>query len=169
MGLFKSFGNQDLEIVIKILDNQGLLTLSSIFSDILKVNLLFQKDANITGQYNKKKKKRKSNRQNQSNHRTQIQNENTINTRTPEERSFGSMRNSKTNQEDLPDPPLIHYRSLGIVGGSYCDHVRKRNNMSLSELWRSSCNSSNHDFINEMSARNPFLKMYVNLGLAQPM
>merc|ERR1712092_14207 len=75
--LFKSFGNQDLEIVIKILDNQGLLTLSSIFADILKVNLLFQKDANITGQYNKNKKKRKSNRQNKSNHRTQIQNENT--------------------------------------------------------------------------------------------
>merc|ERR1711872_787241 len=57
--LFKSFGNQDLEIVIKVLDNQGLLTLSSIFADILKVNLLFQKDANITGQYNKKKKKKK--------------------------------------------------------------------------------------------------------------
>merc|ERR1712116_75120 len=69
--LFKSFGNQDLEIVIKILDNQGLLTLSSIFADILKVNLLFQKDANITGQYNKKKKKRKSNNQDQSSPRTQ--------------------------------------------------------------------------------------------------
>merc|ERR1712173_456183 len=37
--LFKSLGNQDLEIVIKVLDNQGLLTLSSIFADILKVNL----------------------------------------------------------------------------------------------------------------------------------
>merc|ERR1712173_518305 len=59
--LFKSLGNQDLETVIKVLDNQGLLTLSSIFADILKVNLLFQKDANITGQYNKRKKKRKSN------------------------------------------------------------------------------------------------------------
>merc|ERR1712004_48068 len=29
--LFKSLGNQDLETVIKVLDNQGLLTLSSIF------------------------------------------------------------------------------------------------------------------------------------------
>ena len=39
--------------------------------------------------------------------------------------------------------------------------------MSMSELWRSSCDSSNRDFVNEMSARNPFLKSYVNLGLAQ--
>merc|ERR1711994_480157 len=88
--LFKSLGNQDLETVIKVLDNQGLLTLSSIFADILKVNLLFQKDANITGQYNKKKKK-KNNKQDQNSHRTQIQNENTLNTKTPECRSFGSM------------------------------------------------------------------------------
>merc|ERR1712240_839088 len=71
--LFKSLGNQDVEITIKILESQGLQTLSSIFVDILKVNLLFQKDANITGQYNKKKKKRKSNRQNQSSLRTKIQ------------------------------------------------------------------------------------------------
>ena len=78
------------------------------------------------------------------------------------------MRNSQTNLEDLPDPPLIHYRSLGLVGGIYCDYVRKRNNMTLSELWRSSCDDSNNrDFVNEMSARNPFLKSYVNLGLAQ--
>ena len=41
--LFKSLGNQDVEIIIKILENQGLQTLSSIFADILKVNLLFQK------------------------------------------------------------------------------------------------------------------------------
>ena len=77
------------------------------------------------------------------------------------------MRNSQTNQEDLPDPPLIHYHSIGLVGGIHCDHIRKRNNMSMSELWQSSCNSSNRDFTNEMSARNPFLKEYVNLGLAQ--
>merc|ERR1711928_258626 len=115
----------------------------------------------------KKKKKRKNNKQDQSSHRTQIQNENTLNTKTPECRSFGSMRNSQTNLEDLPDPPLIHYRSIGLVGGIYCDYVRKRNNMSMSELWRSSCDSSNRDFVNEMSARNPFLRNYVNLGLAQ--
>merc|ERR1712240_536449 len=164
--LFKSLGNQDIEIIIKILDSQGLQTLSSIFADILKVNLLFQKDANITGQNNKKKKKRKNNKQDQSSHRTQIQNENTLNTKTPECRSFGSMRNSQTNLEDLPDLP-IHYRSIGLVGGSYCNYVRKRNNMTMSELWRSSCDSNNRDFVNEMSARNPFLKSYVNLGLAQ--
>ena len=143
--LFKSLGNQDVEIIIKILESQGLQTLSSIFVDILKVNLLFQKDANITGQYNKKKKKRKNNKQDQSSHRTQIQNEKTINTRTPEARSFGSMRNSQTNLEDLPDPPLTHYRSIGLVGGIYCDYIKKRNNMSMSELWRSSCDSSNRD------------------------
>merc|ERR1712208_21401 len=64
--LFKSLGNQDVEIIIKILESQGLQTLSSIFVDILKVNLLFQKDANITGQNNKKKKKKKSKKQDQS-------------------------------------------------------------------------------------------------------
>merc|ERR1711944_237839 len=58
--LFKSLGNQDLEIIIKILESQGLQTLPSIFVDILKVNLLFQKDANITGQKKKKKKKKKN-------------------------------------------------------------------------------------------------------------
>ena len=96
----------------------------------------------------------------------QIQNENILNTKTPECRSYGSTRNSQTNLEDLPDPP-IHYRSIGLVGSSYCDYVRKRNKMTMSELWRSSCTSNNHDFENEMSARNPFLKNYVNLGLAQ--
>merc|ERR1711873_17872 len=69
--LFQSLGHPDLELVIKILDNQGLSTLSSIFADILKVNLLFQRDANITGQYSKNKKKRKSNRQNNNIYRTQ--------------------------------------------------------------------------------------------------
>merc|ERR1712240_936074 len=82
--LFKSLGNQDVEIII--IENQGLQTLSSIFADILKVNLLFQKDANITGQYNKKKKKSKNNKHDQ-NCRTQIQNENSLNTKTPECRS----------------------------------------------------------------------------------
>merc|ERR1712018_530081 len=80
--LFKSLGNQDVEIIIKILESQGLQTLSSIFVDILKVNLLFQKDANITGQKKKKKKKKKSKKQDQSSHRTQIQSENILDTRT---------------------------------------------------------------------------------------
>merc|ERR1712012_777538 len=75
MTFFKSLGNRDVEIVIKILENQGLQFLSSIFVDIQQVNLLFQKDANITGKYKKKKKQYKNNKQDQ-NCRTQIQNEN---------------------------------------------------------------------------------------------
>merc|ERR1712115_273598 len=98
--LFKSLGNQDLELVIKILDNQGLSTLSSIFADILKVNLLFQKDANITGQYSKNKKKRKSNRQNNNIYRTQIQNENTINTKTPEALKDGKKKEKKEKMKN---------------------------------------------------------------------
>ena len=39
--------------------------------------------------------------------------------------------------------------------------------MTMSELWLSSCDPNNRDFGKEMSARNPFLKSYVNLGLAQ--
>ena len=41
MTFFKTLGNRDVEIVIKILENQGLQTLSSIFVDIQQVNLLF--------------------------------------------------------------------------------------------------------------------------------
>ena len=164
MTFFKSLGNRDVEIVIKILENQGLQTLSSIFVDIQKVNLLFQKDANITGKYKKKKKQNKNNKQDQ-NCRTQIQKENRSDyTQTPEGRSWGLVRN-QTNQEDLPDPP-IHYRSLGLVGGDYCNHVSKQNKMTMTELWQSSCDPNNRDFGKEMSARNPFLKSYVNLGLA---
>ena len=39
--------------------------------------------------------------------------------------------------------------------------------MTMTELWQSSCDPNNRDFGKEMSARNPFLKSYVNLGLAQ--
>ena len=74
------------------------------------------------------------------------------------------MRNSLTNYEDRPDPP-IHYRSLGLVGGDYCDYISKRNKMSMTELWQSSCDPNNRDFGKEMSSRNPFLTKYVDLGL----
>ena len=63
--LFRTLGNQDVEIVIKILRNQGLQTLSSLFTDIQNVNLLFQKDTNITGKYKKKKSQNSDNGQNQ--------------------------------------------------------------------------------------------------------
>ena len=32
------------------------------------------------------------------------------------------MRNSQSNFEDKPDPPL-NYRSMGIVGGEYCESI----------------------------------------------
>ena len=53
---FRTLGCQDVEIVIKILKNQGLQTLSSIFADIQQANLLFQRDSNITGKYKKEEK-----------------------------------------------------------------------------------------------------------------
>ena len=105
--------------MIKILRNQGLQTLSSIFADIQQVNLLFQRDSNITGKYKKRKSQNQSNRQNQ-NRRTREQPLQTANdptnTLTSEGRSWGAVRNSQSNFEDLPDPPL-YYRSLGLVGG----------------------------------------------------
>ena len=76
------------------------------------------------------------------------------------------MRNSQTNCEDFPDPPIVYYRSLGLVGGDLCDSTSKRNKMSMIELWQTSCDPSTRDFRNEMSSRNPFLKMYADLGLS---
>ena len=75
------------------------------------------------------------------------------------------MRNSQSNFEDLPDPP-IYYRSLGLIGGDFCDSIRNRNKMSMMELWQTSCDTSNRDFRNEMSSRNPFMKKYADLGLS---
>ena len=165
MTFFKTLGNRDVEIVIKILENQGLQTLSSIFVDIQQVNLLFQRDANITGKYKKKKKQNQDNKQNQ-NSRTRIQTANSPDyTQTPEGRSWGTVRNSQTNYEDLPDPP-IYYRSLGLVGGDFCDYISKRNKMSMIDLWQTSCDPSTRDFSKEMSSRNPFMKKYADLGLS---
>ena len=167
--LFRTLGNQDVEIVIKILRNQGLQTLSSIFADIQQVNLLFQRDSNITGKYKKKKSQNQSNKQNQ-NRRTRIQPLQTANdptnTQTSEGRSWGAVRNSQSNFEDLPDPPL-YYRSLGLVGGDYCESIKNRNKMSMMKLWETSCEPSVRDFKNEMSARNPFMEKYADLGLSQ--
>ena len=161
---FKTLGNQDVETVIRILENQGLQTLSSIFADIQQVNLLFQKDSNITSNHKKKKSQNRSNKQDQ-NCRIYIQIAHSpANTRTPESRSWGAVRNSQTNLEDLPDPP-IYYRSLSLVGSDFCDSIRNRNKMSMMELWQSSCDPNTRDFKNEMSARNPLLKRYADFGL----
>ena len=75
------------------------------------------------------------------------------------------MRNSQSNFEDLPDPP-IYYRSLGLVGGDFCDSISNRNKMSMMELWQTSCDPSTRNFRKEMSSRNPFLKKYADLGLS---
>ena len=161
----RTLGNQDVEIVIKILRNQGLQTLSSIFADIQQVNLLFQRDSNITGKYKKKKSQNQSNKQNQ-NSRTRIQTANSPkNTQTPEGRSWGAVRNSQSNFDDLPDPPM-YYRSLSLVGGDFCDSIRNRNKRSMMKLWQTSCEPSTRDFRNEMSARNPFMLKYADLGLS---
>ena len=53
--LLRTLGNEDIAIVIKILRNQGLTTLSSLFTDIQHVNLLFQRETNIKGKYKKRK------------------------------------------------------------------------------------------------------------------
>ena len=63
--LFRTLGNQDIAIVIKILRNQGLQTLSSLFTDIQHVNLLFQRETNIKGKYKKRKSQKPDNGQNQ--------------------------------------------------------------------------------------------------------
>ena len=100
------------------------------------------------------------------NSRTRIQNANSPkNTQTSEERSWGAVRNSQSNFEDLPDPPM-YYRSLSLVGGDFCDSIRNRNKMSMMKLWQTSCEPSTPDFRNEMSARNPFMKKYADLGLS---
>ena len=58
--LFRTLGIQDVAIVIKILKNQGLQTLSSLFSDIQQVNLLFQREANIKRKHRKERAKSKT-------------------------------------------------------------------------------------------------------------
>ena len=60
----------------------------------------------------------------------------------------------------------MYYRSLSLVGGDFCDSIRSRNKMSMMKLWQTSCEPSTRDFRNEMSARNPFIKKYADLGLS---
>ena len=60
------------------------------------------------------------------------------NVQISEERPLGTVRNSQSNFEDKPDPPL-NYRSIGIVGGEYCEAIKIRNKMSMMKLWESSC------------------------------
>ena len=61
------------------------------------------------------------------------------------------MRNSQSNFEDKPDPPL-NYRSMGIVGSEYCEAIKIRNKMSMMTLWESSCEGNDRDFHGEISA-----------------
>ena len=155
--------------MIKILKNQGLQTLSSLFSDIQHVNLLFQREANIKGKYKKKKGQKPDNRQNQhrQTRKQPLQPVNFLtNAQIAEERPLGTVRNSQSNFEDKPDPPLF-YRSMGIVGGEYCESIKIRNNMSMMKLWESSCGRGVRDFQGEISARNPFLKKYADFGISQ--
>ena len=50
MTFFKTLGSQDVEIVIKILENQGIQTLSSILADIQQVLAWLQRcDIHIHG------------------------------------------------------------------------------------------------------------------------
>ena len=167
--LFRTLGNQDVEIVIKILRNQGLQTLSSLFTDIQHVNLLFQKETNITGKYKKKKSQNPDKGQNQHRRirKQPIQPANILtNTQISEKRPLGTVRNSQSNFEDKPDPPL-YYRSMGLVGGEYCESITTRNKLSMMKLWESSCGHSNRDFQGEISARNPLLEKYADLGIYQ--
>ena len=167
--LFRTLGNQDIAIVIKILKNQGLQTLSSLFTDIQHVNLLFQRETNITGKYKKKKSQKPDNGQNQHRQirKQPLQPANIFtNAQISEERPLGTVRNSQSNFEDKPDPPL-NYRSMGIVGGEYCESIKTRNKMSMMKLWESSCGRGVRDFQGEISARNPFLKKYADFGISQ--
>ena len=145
--LFRTLGNQDVEIVIKILRNQGLQTLSSLFTDIQHVNLLFQKETNITGKYKKKKSQNPDKGQNQHRRirKQPIQPANILtNTQISEKRPLGTVRNSQSNFEDKPDPPL-YYRSMGLVGGEYCESITTRNKLSMMKLWDSSCGHSSRE------------------------
>ena len=97
--------------MIKILKNQGLQTLSSLFSDIQHVNLLFQREANIKGKYKKKKGQKPDNRQNQhrQTRKQPLQPVNPLtNAQTTEERPLGTVRNPQSNFEDKPNPPLSY-------------------------------------------------------------
>ena len=56
---------------------------------------------------------------------------------------------------------------MGLVGGEYCESITTRNKLSMMKLWESSCGHSIRDFQGEISARNPFLKKYADLGIYQ--
>ena len=167
--LLRTLGNEDIAIVIKILRNQGLTTLSSLFIDIQNVNSLFQREANINGKYKKRKSQKPDTGQNQqqpTRKKTLQPANNLTNTQISEVRPLGTVRNSQSNFEDKPDPPL-NYRSLGIVGSEYCDAIKIRNKMTMMKLWESSCGKDVQDFQGEISARNPCLEKYADFGISQ--
>ena len=117
--LLRTLGNEDIAIVIKILRNQGLKTLSSLFADIQNVNSLFQRETNIRGKYKKRKSQKPDTGQNQQQpiRKQPLQPANNLtNAQISEERPLGTVRNSQSNFEDKPDPPL-NYCSIVISWG----------------------------------------------------
>ena len=134
--LLRTLGTEDIAIVIKILRNQGLETLSSLFADIQNVNSLFRRETNIGGKDRKRKSKKPNTGQRQQKPFRQQPSQpvnNLENVQISEERPLGIVRNSQSNMEDGSDPPL-NYRSMGIVGSEYCEAIKIRNKMSMMKL-----------------------------------
>ena len=133
--LLRTLGVEDIIIVIRILRNQGLETLASLFEDIQRVNLLFQKNANIESK-NRKNKNKKSNPDNsQQKPRQQVSlpEYRLRNIYAFENRSLGNVRNSQSNMEEGPDPPH-KYRSMGVTRNQFCREIKKRNQLSMMTL-----------------------------------
>ena len=140
--------------MIKILRNQGFETLSSLFVDIQSVNSLFQRDTNIESKNRKRKSKNPNTEHRQQKpcrRQTSQPVYSLVNVQISEDRPLGIVRNSQSNMEDAPDPP-VNYRSMGIVGSKYCETTKRRNQMSMMALWKSSCNENERDFHGEISA-----------------
>ena len=147
--------------------NQGLETLASIFEDIQRVNLLFQKNANIDSKRSKnnnKKSNSDNNQQRPCQHVSQPENQ-WRNIYVLEDRHLGSVRNSQSNMEECPDPH--NYKSMGVIGTRFCGEIKKRNQLSMMTLWDKSCNKDMRDFHGEFSARNSNLEKYADLGISQ--
>ena len=163
--LLRTLGVEDVKIVIRILRNQGLKTLASIFEDIQRVNLLFQKNANIDSKHRKNKNK-KSNSDNNKQRPRQHVSQPEYQWRNMyffEDRPLGSVRNSQSNMEECPDPH--NYRSVGVIGSRFCGEIKRRNQLSMMTLWDKSCNKDVRDFHGEFPARNSYLEKYADLGI----
>ena len=166
--LFRTLGEEDVNIVIRILRNQGLETLSLIFEDIQKVNLLFRKNANIINSKHSKSSKKRSNSDNNQQGPCQrvSQSENQWkNIYVLEERHLGVVRNSQSNMDKRPDPH--NYRLMGVVGSRFCNEVKARNQLSMMTLWDKRCDKDESNFNKEFSARNKYLERYADIGITQ--